>query len=73
VEVKIGVQDAPKEISLETDESPEAVRAAIDSAVKAGGMLALDDDRGRTILVPAAKIAYVEIGPSAARRVGFGH
>jgi len=35
-------------------------------------MLSLTDDRGRTILIPAAKIAYVEIGPSASRKVGFG-
>ena len=33
---------------------------------------ALTDDRGRTVLVPGGKIAYVEIGPASTRKVGFG-
>ena len=73
MEVKIGVQDTPREISLESEESPEVVRAAVEAAISKGGLLSLTDDRGRTLLVPATKIAYVEIGPSASRRVGFGH
>jgi len=32
----------------------------------------LTDDRGRTILVNASKISYVEIGAVSSRRVGFG-
>jgi hypothetical protein len=34
-------------------------------------LLSLADDKGRRYLVPAAKVAYVEIGPSDSRRVGF--
>ncbi|MCA1703659.1 MAG: DUF3107 domain-containing protein, partial [Actinobacteria bacterium] len=34
-------------------------------------LLSLADDKGRRYLVPAAKVAYVEIGPSDGRRVGF--
>jgi len=30
------------------------------------------DDRGRTIIVPGSKIAYVEIGAASKGRVGFG-
>jgi hypothetical protein len=72
VEVKIGVQDSPREISLDSDETPEAVTAAIKAAIDAGSLLSLTDDRGRTILVNAAKISYVEIGAASTRRVGFG-
>jgi len=72
VEVKIGVQDSPREISLDSDETAEAVTAAVKAAIDAGGLLSLNDDRGRTILVNAAKISYVEIGAPSSRRVGFG-
>ncbi|MDO8308082.1 MAG: DUF3107 domain-containing protein [Actinomycetota bacterium] len=72
MEVKIGVQDSPREISLESTESQEAVKTAVEKALKDGGLLTLTDDRGRTVLVSAAKITYVEIGASSSRRVGFG-
>jgi hypothetical protein len=35
-------------------------------------MLALSDHRGRRVLVPAAKLAYVEIGIHTGQ-VGFRH
>jgi hypothetical protein len=73
VEVKIGVQDTPREISLETDQSTEEVNAAVAAAVANGGLFTLVDVKGRTVHVPAAKIAYVEIGGESSRRVGFGH
>ena len=72
MEVKIGVQDSPREISLDSDETAEAVTAAVKAAIDAGGLLSLNDDRGRTILINAAKISYVEIGAPSSRRVGFG-
>jgi len=73
VEVKIGVQDTIKEISLETDDSLEAITAAIETAVSTGSLLQLTDDKGRTIMVPGSKIGYVEVGAESTRRVGFGH
>ena len=72
MEIKIGVQDTPREIGLESNQSPEDVTQAVAAAVASGSMLSLTDDKGRTVLVPGAKIAYVEIGPVSARKVGFG-
>lgn len=72
VEIKIGVQDTPREISLETDASVEDIAAAVESAVANGTMLRLLDDRGRTVFVPGAKITYVELGAPSKGRVGFG-
>jgi hypothetical protein len=72
VEVKIGVQDSPREISLESGEAREDVMAAVEKALKDGGLLTLTDDRGRTVVVNAARITYVELGASSSRRVGFG-
>jgi hypothetical protein len=73
VEVKIGVQDTPREISLETTQSTEEINAAVATAIASGGLLTLVDAKGRTVHVPASKIAYVEIGGESSRRVGFGH
>ena len=35
-------------------------------------VLALTDERGRQVVVPSDKLAYVEIGEPESRRVGFG-
>ena len=72
MEIKIGVIDTAKELSIDTEESAEAIAATVQSAIKDGGLLTLADSRGRTYLVPSAKIAYVEIGPGTSRKVGFG-
>jgi hypothetical protein len=71
VEVKIGVEHAPREIVLETDEDPAAVEKQIAAAVSDGGVLTLTDSKGRRTMVPGAKIAYVEIGGGVAGHVGF--
>ncbi len=73
MEVKIGVQYAPRELVLESGLSPDEVVKAVDEALKADlGVLSLVDDKGRRVLVPADKLAYVEIAESEQRRVGFG-
>ncbi|MFM9049903.1 MAG: DUF3107 domain-containing protein [Actinomycetota bacterium] len=72
MEVRIGVQTAAREIVLESGQTPDQVAEAVEAAITAGGLLALEDDKGRRVLVPADRLAYVEIGPSASRRVGFG-
>lgn len=73
MEVKIGVQFATRELVLESTLSPEAVEKAVADALKADlGVLSLVDDKGRRVLVPADKLAYVEIAESEQRRVGFG-
>jgi len=73
VEVKIGVKGAPREILLETDLTPNDVIEAVRGCLsEPGGLLDLADARGRRVLVPADKLAYVEVGEQEARRVGFG-
>jgi DNA-binding transcriptional regulator/RsmH inhibitor MraZ len=73
VEVKIGVQHAPREIVLESGQSAEEVeRAVADALAGKAQLLSLNDEKGRRVLVPADRIAYVEIGEQAQRRVGFG-
>ena len=72
MEVKIGVRDVAREVTLESELKPEEVRAAVDAAVTSGGLLQLTDDRGRVVLVPGSLIGYVEIGAPERGKVGFG-
>lgn len=72
MEVKIGIQNTPREIVLESAQTPEEITKAVNAALADGGVLTLEDDKGRHVLVPADRIAYVEISHAATRRVGFG-
>jgi len=71
VEIKIGIQHAARELVVETDESAETVEQKVDQAVAGDGLLSLRDTKGRQVLVPAAKLAYVEIGGGVTGQVGF--
>jgi hypothetical protein len=75
VDVRIGVTQAPREISVEIDDARrDEVRAAVEAALSgATDVLWITDKRGREVGVPAAKIAYVEVGSADGdRRIGFG-
>lgn len=73
MEIKIGITDVPREVTIETDESPEDIQAKLRSALAApDGLFSLNDPKGRTILVPAHTIAYLDLGQPNARPVGFG-
>lgn len=74
MDVRIGVTHTPKEIELEMTDDADGVAKTVEAAVAAGDkLLWLTDRRGRRVGVPAAKLAYVDIGtPSEERRVGFG-
>ena len=69
VEVKIGIQHAARELVVDTDETAEAVEKMVAEAVGSEGVLTLTDTKGRKVVVPGRKIAYVEIG-GARRRSG---
>jgi hypothetical protein len=73
VEVKIGVQHAPREIVLESNQSSEEIERTVAEALSGKSqLLTLVDEHGRKVLVPADRLAYVEVGEPAPRRVGFG-
>ena len=72
MDIVIGVQNTARDISLESDETPEQVSKKVADAFASGGLLTLTDSKGRTVLVPSEKIAYVDLGPASGRRVGFG-
>lgn len=72
MEIKIGIQHAARELSVESNLSAEDVEAAVAAALKDGTVLTLTDEKDRKVLVPGDKIAYVELGEPTGRRVGFG-
>lgn len=71
MEVKIGIQFATRELVLESGQTQDEVAKAVNEALKSGETLVLVDDKGRRVLVPADKLAYVEIAEAESRRVGF--
>ena len=75
MDVRIGVTQAPRELNVEVDDGErDDLKSRVDAALSgASDVLWLTDKRGREIGVPAAKIAYVEVGsPDGDRRIGFG-
>ncbi|GAA4371508.1 DUF3107 domain-containing protein [Nocardioides caricicola] len=71
MEVKIGIQNAVRELTVETDESAEAVEKLVADAISGEGVFTLADTKGRRVIVPSAKLAYVEIGHGTVGQVGF--
>lgn len=71
MEVRIGVQNTAREIVFETNATVEEITKEIESAVKNKSLLSLVDDKGKKILVPGESLAFIEIGGSEQRRVGF--
>jgi hypothetical protein len=72
VEVKIGIQMAPRELVIETTASAREVEQALTDALTDGKVFVLTADKGGTVLIPADKIAYVELDLTEPRRIGFG-
>ncbi len=72
MEVKIGVQNANRELVIDSDQSSEDVETAVAKALSGdGGLLVLADSKGRKVIVPTDKLAYVEVGSPTAGQVGF--
>jgi hypothetical protein len=71
MEIKIGVQQATRELTLDTNESADHVEKLVSEALSGGQVLVLVDTRGRRVLVPSDRLAYVEIGDRVSGQVGF--
>lgn len=72
MEIKIGIQDVSRELTVETEATAAEVEKDLSKALIDGGLLAFTDEKGRKILVPVAKIAYLDLGQEKTRTVGFG-
>ena len=72
MEVKIGVQFATRELVIDSALTGDQVAAAVSEALSGdSGLLTLTDTKGRQVIVPGAKLAYVELGSPSVGQVGF--
>ena len=70
MEIKIGVQQSPRELVVDSPLSAEDVENAVREAIS-GGVLSLTDNKGRRVIVPGDRLAYVEVTTSITGTVGF--
>lgn len=77
MDIRIGITHAPREISIEIEDDESSVKqtkAAAESALSGkSATFTVTDKRGRQVVIPSAKIAFVEFGaPDGDRKLGFG-
>ena len=76
MDVRIGVTQAPREINIELadDADRDDLKSRVEAALAgASDVLWITDKRGKDVGIPAAKLAYVELGSAEGdRRIGFG-
>ena len=72
MQVRIGIRETARELAFDSNQSAAEIEGLLASALAStNGILKLNDSKGQAYLVPAASIAYVELGASTERRVGF--
>ena len=72
MDIKVGIQHVNREVVVDSPETAKDVEQAFREAQADGTVLRLTDAHGRQVLIPADKIAYIDLGEENARRVGFG-
>ena len=72
MDIKVGIQHVTREVVVDSADTANDVEKAFTEALSGDGFLRLNDTHGRKVLIPAGKIAYIDIGEENARRVGFG-
>lgn len=72
MEVKIGVQNVTRELTIDTDQPGEDIEATVAKALTGDEpVITLTDTKGRKVIVPVAKLAYIELGSPTIGQVGF--
>jgi hypothetical protein len=72
MEVKIGVQNVTRELTIDTDQPGEDIEATVAKALAGDEqVITLTDTKGRKVIVPIAKLAYIELGSPTVGQVGF--
>ncbi len=72
VEVRIGITDSPRELTIELSHSADEIEATVARALHEGSHVSFTDERGRRLIVPATKVGFVEVSARSERKVGFG-
>ena len=72
MDIKVGIQHVSREVVVDSSETAKDIEEAFANALSNDTLLRLKDTHGRQVLIPADKIAYIDLGEENARRVGFG-
>ncbi|MDD7385116.1 MAG: DUF3107 domain-containing protein [Actinomycetaceae bacterium] len=72
MQIKIGIQNINREISLDVSENPDDIHAHVREALDHNQPLILTDKDGSTVVVPAGMLGYVQTIQESPRHVGFG-
>jgi hypothetical protein len=73
MEIKIGIQNLPREVVLSSDATAAEIEVGLATALTDGTVFRVSDAKGRIVLIPPAAIAYLDIDQEQTRQVGFGH
>lgn len=72
MEIRIGIANTARELNFESDQTAEAVKAAVTTALESAAThVTFVDAKGNSYVVPTASLAFVEIGTEESRRAGF--
>ncbi|MCK7637730.1 DUF3107 domain-containing protein [Corynebacterium pygosceleis] len=74
MDIKIGFSDTAREVVVSSNEEQDTIIEQVAEALSDdNGVLRLTDDKGRVVLARNNRIAYVEVGTTTSRPVGFLH
>lgn len=72
MDIKIGFADTPRELVISSSADQNDAVKDISAALQGEkGLLQLEDEKGRKYLINVERIAYVEVGTTTQRSVGF--
>jgi hypothetical protein len=72
VDIRIGIANSPRELNIESAQTPAEVEKIVQTALDADAkFIKLSDEKGKVYIVPVASFSYLEIGGEESRRVGF--
>jgi hypothetical protein len=71
MEIKIGIQNVAREVTINVDRSIADVMKDYSKARSEDTWVTWSDTSGRQMVIPATKIGYIEFGQEHARQVGF--
>jgi hypothetical protein len=68
----VGISDSPRELTIELTNSADEIETSVARALQEGSHISFTDEKGRRLIVPAAKVGFVEVSARSERKVGFG-
>jgi hypothetical protein len=72
VDIRIGIANSPRELNIESSQTPAEVETIVSAALEADAkFIKLIDEKGKLYIVPVASLSYLEMGGEERGRVGF--